>query len=1116
MKQSRMLVVISLSIVLSVLAIAIPVIPALANVGILSVSPGSGAPGTSVTISGGGFTAGSTYAINFDLYNSSTGQITSTGIASGSIDTNGSFVTYYTIPSQPAGSAQQSPPGQGAIGTYYFRAITSAGDTSNAVLFHITPKVSLSASIGKGGNPLYISGCGFLNNTAVRVYFDNNVILLPVTDDNGAFNASFNVPQVAVGNHTLYAADTLFSSPSLTFTIVQSITINPTSGPPGTVITITGGGFTANKNITITYDGAPIATVPSALTSDAGGNFSATITAPDGPAKSCTIGATDGIVNSTANFALSTTSSELTWNYATPPPATASSFQLTQNTSASLFAIVPDGQTIFAWDKNAGQLYKSGNAGMNWTTTNVGADINFTGTNNGVNITGNAPIIAIAISPNYAIDTTIITATASCLYSSHNGGQNFQLVNLAPVALTAPIVSIDIAPYFVPNGGTAIMAATKNEIILYSVDYGWRKITDAAFTGGPNAGQPTHFAPGKILTARFSPAYAYDGEILAVVSGAMISPMNTPGTVVETLFANSPWNATVRPANLISTASYTSGGISTNNIIANSSTATAAFAFPRDYYSSSPTLNRVYVTIGDASGNTGAPGNSANVFSNGFDVWRINGSINSSGTIVNATQLKLTDATSPANNASLAYTGTAAHGTLVVGMYGTAGVWYNTSPNIGTTWTQAYSFFVPGSNVGKDVFLAFPPASGANPTTLYAATNNNTIVAGRAWGSAFFSSTDYNSFKALSLISVPDLTKISLSQPTGPVNGTQDQYLMVTCNFGGPATVTLGDIQMIFKSTDDGATWAEVFGLFDTITGNNTPGAAVTGQALNNICPSPTYSTSTDNTVYVTQTDKTIWKTTDGGATWNPIISTTPNNSVSAFGVIDANTYWLGSTQGGIYKSGSYTQVATLDGTIPSQIFNLPFGVVVNTWTGEVYISTDQGATFIRLGNLLQFSNGNTAVAGPPPAVPTYINDRASLAFDIPNHTIYAANSPSTASSVIYKWTVGVDTSWVNWCNISNSNYTNPAGVTTLPNFLISSLILAPDDTLYIRVPNIPGAPQLLRCVNLTAQGQQAFNGIAGTTNKADDFNNGVWAFLPESLPGLFPAPLPQGKPFIK
>lgn len=393
MKRSKMLSIISLAVVLSILAIAIPVIPVMANVGVLSVSPSSGAPGTSVTISGGQFTAGTTYTVSFDLYNSSSGAITSTGIASGSVDQNGSFVTFYTIPSQPAGSSQQTPTGQQAVGVYYFRATTTAPtpDTSNPVQFQITPTISLSTSTARVGDQINVGGRGFKQNSAISLYFDSTAITLPVSDNNGMFSSTFNVPEAAQGKHTIYGSDQQFSSPKLDFTInpkltvnptatsvgatitasgtgftafstitftvdnvssstvatatnlgsfsniqltipvvsagnhtlkaadnsgfsdtttittSQSFSINPTTGPADTVITLSGGGFTARKNIIITFNNAPAATTPPTVTSDDSGNFKSTIAAPKGAAKTYTINVTDGTVTSTANFTITAT-----------------------------------------------------------------------------------------------------------------------------------------------------------------------------------------------------------------------------------------------------------------------------------------------------------------------------------------------------------------------------------------------------------------------------------------------------------------------------------------------------------------------------------------------------------------------------------------------------------------------------------------------------------------------------------------------------------------------------------------------------------------------------------------------------------------------------------------
>ena len=57
-----------------------------------------------------------------------------------------------------------------------------------------------------------------------------------------------------------------------------TITISPTSGLPGTVVTVTGSGFSANETgVRITFDGSP---VTSAVSVDSLGNWSGTFTVP--------------------------------------------------------------------------------------------------------------------------------------------------------------------------------------------------------------------------------------------------------------------------------------------------------------------------------------------------------------------------------------------------------------------------------------------------------------------------------------------------------------------------------------------------------------------------------------------------------------------------------------------------------------------------------------------------------------------------------------------------------------------------------------------------------------------------------------------------------------------
>src|SRR5439155_549682 len=114
------------------------------------------------------------------------------------------------------------------------------------------------------------------------------------------FSASFTVPSSSsAGAHTVQATDTSGNSASAQFTvttgtITPSISLNPTSGTTGTAVTVSGSNFAPNSGITITYDGAGIATTPTTITTTSTGSFSGSIIIPSSSsAGSHTVKATD-------------------------------------------------------------------------------------------------------------------------------------------------------------------------------------------------------------------------------------------------------------------------------------------------------------------------------------------------------------------------------------------------------------------------------------------------------------------------------------------------------------------------------------------------------------------------------------------------------------------------------------------------------------------------------------------------------------------------------------------------------------------------------------------------------------------------------------------------------
>jgi hypothetical protein len=86
-------------------------------------------------------------------------------------------------------------------------------------------------------------------------------------------------------------ADTGSKSPTRTFTISQDtplyavyktaiITLSPSTGMAGTVVTVTGDGFDVFSNVNLQYNGAAVSTTHAQLQTDATGAFTATFTVP--------------------------------------------------------------------------------------------------------------------------------------------------------------------------------------------------------------------------------------------------------------------------------------------------------------------------------------------------------------------------------------------------------------------------------------------------------------------------------------------------------------------------------------------------------------------------------------------------------------------------------------------------------------------------------------------------------------------------------------------------------------------------------------------------------------------------------------------------------------------
>jgi hypothetical protein len=243
----------------------------------ITISPTSGLPGTVVTVTGSGFSANETgVRITFD------GSPVTSAV---SVDPLGNWSGAFNVPTVVLGLHTVSASG----------SITPSGAVTNLVFTLVNPSLSLSLASGPPGTSVTVTGSGFAaSETGITITFDGAAVGSAISANSlGNWSGSFTVPASPSGTHSVsaYGPVTLFGFfPGVSFTIPNRIlTINPRSGHPGTVVTVTVSGFGASEpGITITFDGSPVAP---AVSADALGNWSGSFTVPASPSGSHSVSA---------------------------------------------------------------------------------------------------------------------------------------------------------------------------------------------------------------------------------------------------------------------------------------------------------------------------------------------------------------------------------------------------------------------------------------------------------------------------------------------------------------------------------------------------------------------------------------------------------------------------------------------------------------------------------------------------------------------------------------------------------------------------------------------------------------------------------------------------------
>jgi hypothetical protein len=334
--RNRILRVLITALALPAILGLLPATSALAAAGTIAVSTLTGPPGTTVSITGTGFTLGGTPSVIWGgTAITNAGSVNGTGALLGC-----SFVV----------------PSSAPRGNYAVSVTTSNGDTtSNPQSFYVTPALQLSIGSGYVGDQITVSGAGFAASSTVSIYFDGTSVLSTTSSSVGSLSLVLTIPATPWGSHSIRGNDGIGDSTVATFYVSQRVTVTPTDAAVGAALAIVGRGFGASQGVTLYFDEVSAATT----TTDSNGSFTlASFPMPAGPSGAHTLRAQDAsantfsvAVNTVQSFAVSPASGPI----ATKVAATGSGFRATETitltfdgTAAATTPVVTDVRGNFA------------------------------------------------------------------------------------------------------------------------------------------------------------------------------------------------------------------------------------------------------------------------------------------------------------------------------------------------------------------------------------------------------------------------------------------------------------------------------------------------------------------------------------------------------------------------------------------------------------------------------------------------------------------------------------------------------------------------------------------------------------------------------------------------
>ena len=256
--------------------------------GSLGITPSvtSGQVGTSLTVSGTGFTKNESVTLRWD-------STSATALTTVTANANGSFIVTIAIPESIAGKH-----------TLY--AIGASSKKQTTATISVSPSLSRAPVEGAAGTKITITVKGFGKSEDVRLNWRTTtgpVLGTVRTNANGTGTITIALPSGAPGWND-YTGVGLTSGVRAygAINVLTNVTVSPTTAAKGDKVTVKATGFTPSTKATVTFNGS---TTVCTGTTAADGSLTCTFTVPNANAGAYAVKVTTGNVTATATLAVS-------------------------------------------------------------------------------------------------------------------------------------------------------------------------------------------------------------------------------------------------------------------------------------------------------------------------------------------------------------------------------------------------------------------------------------------------------------------------------------------------------------------------------------------------------------------------------------------------------------------------------------------------------------------------------------------------------------------------------------------------------------------------------------------------------------------------------------------